>query len=684
MTLMEDSMHNQTQPQKPFRAHTLAAWQTFLYGLSGTALFMLGLVVVAWVAAVHASNNPMVLGVCLLIAVVYLIGGAELQRYRKATAGLQTALDTLQDTPAELAHWLHTLDVSLRAAVGLRVAGERVALPAPTLPAYLSGVLVLLGMLGTLLGMMVTLRGTGIALESASDLQAIRDSLAAPVKGLGYAFGTSIAGIASSAVLGVLTTLCRRQRLFAARALDTAIAGPLQVFTRDHRQEGTWQLLHNQSALLPTLVERLQTLADAIERRDAVAHAQQAERQQTFLDRNEAAYLQLAERVQRSLQDGVAKGADAASRVLQPVVQATMAEIASSAHRVHERVAQTMQTQVQASHDSLQTATGQIAVHWQQAMQAQSAAQATAWDAAMVRQQAAQAALVEAQQQVLSNTVGHFQQQAEALLAQLAVTQRDAQTELAAQDSQRLDAWRTAMVEHGEVLCAAWAQLGESSAQRQQQMCDALQASAEAIATNGRQQANATLTEIGTLMQAAAEAPRVAAEVIGELRQSLADSMQRDTAMLAERNQLLDTLGALLDAVNRASGEQARAIETLVGTSSQLLETVGARFDARIEADAQKLDAAATRASASALEIASLGDAFAAAVDAFGANNTQMAERLQTIERALEKSLLRSDEQLAYYVAQAREVVDLSLLAQRQIVDDLRQLEVQRGALSVA
>jgi hypothetical protein len=143
-------------------------------------------------------------------------------------------------------------------------------------------------------------------------------------------------------------------------------------------------------------------------------------------------------------------------------------------------------------------------------------------------------------------------------------------------------------------------------------------------------------------------------------------------------------LGTLLDAVNRASGEQARAIDTLVGTSSQLLETVSARFDARVEADAQKLDAAATRASASALEIASLGDAFAAAVDAFGANNAQMAERLQTIEGALEKSLLRSDEQLAYYVAQAREVVDLSLLAQRQIVDDLRQLEVQRGALSAA
>jgi hypothetical protein len=302
----------------------------------------------------------------------------------------------------------------------------------------------------------------------------------------------------------------------------------------------------------------------------------------------------------------------------------------------------------------------------------------------MARQQAAQAALVEAQQQVLQNTAGHFQQQADVLLAQLAAAQRDAQTTLAAQDSQRLEVWRAAMVEHSDVLHAAWAQMGESSAQRQQQMCDALQVSAEAIAANGRQQANATLTEIGTLLQAASEAPRVAAEVIGELRQSLTDSMQRDTAMLSERNQLLSTLGTLLDAVNRASGEQARAIDTLVGTSSQLLETVSARFDARVEADAQKLDAAATRASASALEIASLGDAFAAAVDAFGANNAQMAERLQTIEGALEKSLLRSDEQLAYYVAQAREVVDLSLLAQRQIVDDLRQLEVQRGALSAA
>ncbi|REN18882.1 DUF802 domain-containing protein, partial [Mycobacterium tuberculosis] len=86
------------------------------------------------------------------------------------------------------------LHPSLRNAVRLRVEGERVALPGPVLTPYLVGLLVLLGMLGTLLGMMATLRGTGLALESATDLQAIRGSLGAPVEGLAVAFGTSIAG----------------------------------------------------------------------------------------------------------------------------------------------------------------------------------------------------------------------------------------------------------------------------------------------------------------------------------------------------------------------------------------------------------------------------------------------------------------------------------------------------------
>jgi hypothetical protein len=41
--------------------------------------------------------------------------------------------------------------------------------------------------------------------------------------------------------------------------------------------------------------------------------------------------------------------------------------------------------------------------------------------------------------------------------------------------------------------------------------------------------------------------------------------------------------------------------------------------------------------------------------------------------------MARSDEQLAYYVAQAREVIDLSITSQQSIVEDLRQLRQIRG-----
>jgi hypothetical protein len=54
-------------------------------------------------------------------------------------------------------------------------------------------------------------------------------------------------------------------------------------------------------------------------------------------------------------------------------------------------------------------------------------------------------------------------------------------------------------------------------------------------------------------------------------------------------------------------------------------------------------------------------------------------EHLQHIGAALDKSLARSDEQLAYYVAQAREVVDLSVLSQKQIIEDMQQLASQRA-----
>jgi hypothetical protein len=131
---------------------------------------------------------------------------------------------------------------------------------------YLVGLLVLLGMLGTFLGMVVTLNGAVLALESTTDLHTIRAALAAPVKGLGVAFGTSVAGVAASAMLGLVSALCRRQRLLTGQLLDTRIAGALRGFSLAHQRQETFKAMQAQAQALPEVVSTLQTMMAQLER----------------------------------------------------------------------------------------------------------------------------------------------------------------------------------------------------------------------------------------------------------------------------------------------------------------------------------------------------------------------------------------------------------------------------------
>ena len=68
----------------------------------------------------------------------------------------------------------------------------------------LTGVLVLLGMLGTFIGLVLTLGGTADAVSNTADLSALRAALETPVRGLGLAFSASVAGVTASATLGLL------------------------------------------------------------------------------------------------------------------------------------------------------------------------------------------------------------------------------------------------------------------------------------------------------------------------------------------------------------------------------------------------------------------------------------------------------------------------------------------------
>ena len=145
----------------------------------------------------------------------------------------------------------------------------------------------------------------------------------------------------------------------------------------------------------------------------------------------------------------------------------------------------------------------------------------------------------------------------------------------------------------------------------------------------------------------------------------------------------MGTLHTLLGAVQHTSTEQKAAIDALVAASAHWLETAGARFTEQVNTESARLEAVSAQLGASAVDVASLGEAFGGAVHEFGDGSQQMLAHLQRVEETLAKASTRSDEQLAYYVAQAREVIDLSLLSQKQIVDDLQRLarrSAPRGA----
>ncbi|PPU67980.1 chemotaxis protein [Xanthomonas pisi] len=887
-----------------------ANWDVMFKTLVHVCVFLVGLLAVCWVGFGYLGNNPLGACVAAVIGACYLAGALELYRYRQASATLDSAVTGLTAAPSALDAWLEQVHPSLRNAVRLRIQGARVALPAPVLTPYLVGLLVLLGMLGTLLGMMATLKGTGFALQSATDLQTIRGSLAAPVEGLAFAFGTSIAGVATSAMLGLLSALCRRERLQAVQRLDLKIASELHTHSDAHQRSEAFKLQQQQSALMPALIDRLQALMGSIEQQSIAADERLATQQAEFHARTEAAYARLAASMEQSLQAGVADSARAVGAALQPAMEATMASIARDTATLHAQLTQAVQQQLdgissgfdrsansaaqqwttaltaqeqaqQALSTQLQTTLEQIARHtaalqegvstavqqqlrgldagfkdsartaadhWQAALAAQERAQqalseqiqamlaqveqrssalqdsvgaavqhqlhalddgfarstaanaetwasvlaeqqrathslgtqlqatleqlarqttalqdgvqqavqqqldgvtsgleastaataaswsaavaeqqranhtlthdlqnaltqfastfdarsnalvdavskrmeqssrqtATAWSDALAQQQHASAALTTQHQDALAAATASFDTHAAGLVGTLQQSHTELQAALEARDAQRLALWSERFAAMSATLAAQWEQTGERVTQQQQAICDTLATTAGELSTQAQAQTSATIAEISRLMQIASEAPKAAADVVAELRQSLSESMVRDTAMLEERSRLLATLDTLLNAVNHASTEQRQAVDALVTTSADLLQRVGSQLTEQIGSETGKLGAVAAHVSGSAVEVASLGEAFGMAVQLFSTSTGELNERLQHVATALDASLARSDDQLAYYVAQAREVVDLSMLSQKQIIEELRQLDGRRGDAGAA
>ena len=791
------------------------------------AAFAIGLAVVAWVGWGFVGSSWLAFWMTLVIAAVYLLGAFELRQFRAATTTLTHALADLQQPLAEVEPWLARLHPSLRNPARLRIEGERVGLPGPALTPYLVGLLVMLGMLGTFVGMVITFKGAVFALEGSTDLAAIRSALAAPIKGLGLSFGTSVAGVAASAMLGLLSALSRRERADAARQLDSRIATVLRPFSLAHQRQETFKALQQQAGALPAVVDQLQALAEQVERRGQQLDAQLLERQNQFHREASAAYTGLATSVASSLQDSLAASARAAGDSLRPVVESAMAAISQESLRLHERVGDTVQTQLSGLATQFSGTAHTVA---------------DTWTAALAQQAHTQTQLVDGLGQALSAFTGQFEQRSGALLAEVQQALGQSHVAQAQADTQQRAAWLDALQTSAASLQQEWRTLGAQTLAQQQaigqtleqnlgrftertteqstqaidgmakllaqseamlqertaaearwaaqqgermdqiaaqwrtelaalrqdeatrgeaavQRLAALQAEvtqhmgslgsalegpmgrlleqsgalvrshteAEArwsaqhqqrmdeLSTHWRTELAALRSEEGArgeaavlrlgelqaalsthlatlgkaleapmtrLLETASEAPRAAADMVLQLRQQMSQLAERDTQALQERTALVEQINTLLQGVHQATGEQRAAIEALVASATAVLDQTGQQFAQTLGAQACQSQDVAAQVGASAAELASLGEAFQHGVQLFSTSNQQLVDSLQRMEGAIGQSMARSDEQLAYYVAQAREVIDLSISAQQGIVEDLRRLHGKQLALA--
>ena len=327
------------------------------------AAFILGAIIVLWMGTSFMGSNLLAFIVTAVIAVVYIIGFVELTSFQRDTETLNSALNNTDNKVTALDDWLAQLAPSLCGSVCLRIKGEHVPLPLPMLTPYLVGLLVMLGLLGTFAGMVDTLKGAVAALEGTTELEAIRAGLAAPIKGLGTAFGTSVAGISASAMLGFIATLSRRRRALASRLLDSKMNTSFQEFSLSYNREQTFNAMQEQAQSLPIVAEKLALVADSLTHFSNDISQQLLDNQKQFTNDINHSYTELANSVEQSLQASIKDSSRLLGEQIQPLISDMVTTGNNDMKTTQTHLSNTVGNQLEKISDHFEIATKNVNQH---------------------------------------------------------------------------------------------------------------------------------------------------------------------------------------------------------------------------------------------------------------------------------------------------------------------------------
>ncbi|WP_309043600.1 DUF802 domain-containing protein [Marinobacter sediminicola] len=543
--------------------------------------FAIGLAVTAWIGQRFLGSDLLALSVTVIIAAVYTLGFVELMGFRNTTRELQQKLSTTPESREQITSWLSGLPEQVQFSVQRRIDGHFAALPSPQFTPYLVGLLVMLGLLGTFAGMIVTLSGAASALDGSTELSVIRSALAAPIAGLSLAFGTSIAGVAASAMLGLASTLSRRELLQVSRQLDKILRQRLHHLSTDYQRQQAFKALESQADALPQMATAMESMTARMEQLGQQLEQSLTRNQQEFHTTVGGHYQTLATSVAESLEKALESSSRLTAERIEPIVSEAMASLQSSAGKLHE--------------------------NW----------------SATTKQQLAE--LTESYQKGLDTLITRISEQL---------------SQLHEQEAARGDAANERLAELEVTVTKHLTELGLGL--------------------------EAPMTR---LIETASETPKAAAQVISQLQSEITRNSERENQLLEERQRLVHELDSLLESQRNNADSQREAVDSLISGAGETLTGISERFNVLIQEQSQQLGKLGEDITGSSQEVGALSESFLAAVELFSASNSQLQESLTNIQKALDGAGKRHDEQLAYYVAQAREVIDLSVSSQKDVID---------------
>ncbi|MGF2688521.1 DUF802 domain-containing protein [Marinobacter sp. DUT-3] len=617
--------------------------------------FAIGLAVMAWIGQGFLGSDLLALTVTAIIAAVYGLGFAELIGFRRTTYQLAERLNDAPENREQIEGWLSGLPEPVQFAVQKRLDGHSAALPSPQLTPYLVGLLVMLGLLGTFAGMIVTLNGAASALDGSTELSVIRSALAAPIAGLSLAFGTSIAGVAASAMLGLASTLSRRERLLVSRQLDKTLRQKLHHLSADYQRQQAFQALESQARALPQMASAMETMTARMEQLGQTLEQSLTRNQQEFHDTVGSHYQTLADSVAQSLESALDASTRLAAERMEPIVENAMTRLRDDAGELHQSWSDATKQQLTEIAEGFQKTTIEAGERWQQNLATQQEASEQSvlhWQKSLEQQQQTTESFMADLRDRLQEYQSLFREES----SQIVSDQQQGLDTLISRISEQLTALRDQETARGEAATDRLAQLEKTVSDHLTQLGTGLEA------------------PMTRLIETASETPKAAAEVINQLQREMARNSERENELLEERQRLVEELDRLLESQRSNADSQRQAVDSLISGAGDTLTGISERFNTLIEEQSQQLGKLGDDITGSSQEVGALSEAFHQAVALFSTSNSSLQESLANIQKAMDSASSRHDEQLAYYVAQAREVIDLSVSSQKDVIDAVAAL----------